>query len=55
VVLAETSCPMLLVGNLYYPHPGPLARRIRNHVPFWNGAQMDAGPASQAHAAPGTG
>ena len=22
----------------YYPHPSPLARRIKDHVAFWNGA-----------------
>ena len=26
----------------YYPHPSPLARKIRNHVAFWNGVQVDA-------------
>jgi uncharacterized protein (DUF427 family) len=35
----------------YYPHPSPLARRIKNHVVFWHGVQVDAGPASQAQAA----
>jgi uncharacterized protein (DUF427 family) len=34
----------------YYPHPSPLARRIKNHVAFWHGVQVDAGPASQAQA-----
>jgi uncharacterized protein (DUF427 family) len=86
VVLAETSHPVLLEGNVYfppedvrheclastrawslcprkgvaryytvraggqqnrnaawyYPHPSPLARKIRNHVAFWNGVQVDA-------------
>jgi len=85
VVLAETSRPVLLEGNVYfpsedvrreylsrtrawsvcpwkglaryytvqaggqanknaawyYPHPSPLARRIKNHVAFWNGVQVD--------------
>ena len=27
----------------YYPHPSPLARKIRNHVAFWNGVQVDPG------------
>lgn len=25
----------------YYPHPGPLARRIKNHVAFWNGVMVE--------------
>jgi len=25
----------------YYPHPSPLARKIRNHVAFWNGVDVD--------------
>ncbi|MEU3093535.1 DUF427 domain-containing protein [Streptomyces sp. NPDC006967] len=25
----------------YYPHPSPLARRIRNHVAFWNGVTIE--------------
>ncbi len=28
-----------------YPHPSPLARKIRNHVAFWNGVQVDLAPA----------
>ncbi|MFG2550040.1 DUF427 domain-containing protein [Streptomyces sp. NPDC048581] len=24
----------------YYPHPSPLARRIKNHVAFWNGVTV---------------
>ena len=87
VVLAETSRPVLLEGNVYfppedvrqeclvktrawsvwpwkglaryytvqaggqlnknaawyYPHPSPLARKIKNHVAFWNGVQVDTG------------
>ena len=27
----------------YYPHPSPLARKIKKHVAFWNGAQVDTG------------
>jgi uncharacterized protein (DUF427 family) len=97
VVLAETSRPVLLEGNVYfppedvrheylartrawsvcpwkglaryftvqvggqvnknaawyYPHPSPLARKIRNHVAFWNGVQVDPGTASQAQTAGG--
>jgi uncharacterized protein (DUF427 family) len=95
VVLAETSRPVLLEGNVYfppedvrreylartrawsvcpwkglaryytvhaggrvnknaawyYPHPSPLARRIRNYVAFWNGVQVDAGAGAAAPAA----
>jgi uncharacterized protein (DUF427 family) len=25
----------------YYPHPFPLARRIKNHVAFWNGVTVE--------------
>jgi uncharacterized protein (DUF427 family) len=94
VVLAETSRPVLLEGNVYfppedvrgeyltrtrvwslcpwkglaryytvtaagqvnknaawyYPHPSPLARRIKNHVAFWHGVQVEAGTAHQARA-----
>jgi uncharacterized protein (DUF427 family) len=90
VVLAETSRPVLLEGNVYfppddvrheylartrawsvcpwkglaryytvraactenknaawyYPHPSPLARKIKNHVAFWHGVQVDAGTVS---------
>ncbi|TAM68855.1 DUF427 domain-containing protein [Mycobacterium sp.] len=28
----------------YYPHPSPLARRIKNHVAFWNGVHVDGEP-----------
>lgn len=28
----------------YYPHPSPLARKIKNHVAFWNGVQVDLQP-----------
>jgi uncharacterized protein (DUF427 family) len=98
VVLAETSHPVLLQGNAYfppgdvrreylartracsvcpwkglaryytvqaggrvnknaawyYPHPSPLARKIRNHVARWNGVQVDARTA-QAQEAPEAG
>jgi uncharacterized protein (DUF427 family) len=30
----------------YYPHPSPLARKIKNHVAFWNGVQVDLEPAT---------
>jgi uncharacterized protein (DUF427 family) len=26
----------------YCPHPSRLDRRIRNHVAFWNGVEVDA-------------
>ncbi|HUY47200.1 MAG TPA: DUF427 domain-containing protein [Streptosporangiaceae bacterium] len=32
----------------YYPHPSPLARRIRNYVAFWNGVQVNAQEGAQA-------
>lgn len=25
----------------YYPHPSPLARRIKNHVAFWPGVRIE--------------
>ena len=28
----------------YYPRPSPLARRIRNHVAFWNGVVIEGDP-----------
>lgn len=28
----------------YYPHPSPLARRIKNHVAFWNGVTVEGEP-----------
>ena len=36
----------------YYPHPSPLARKIKNHVAFWRGVQADTGPASPPRAVP---
>lgn len=27
-----------------YPHPSPLARRIKNHVAFWNGVTVEGEP-----------
>ena len=24
----------------YYPHPSPLAKRIKNHVEFWGGVEI---------------
>ena len=26
----------------YYPHPSPLARKVKNRVAFWNGVQVVA-------------
>ena len=34
----------------YYPHPSLLARKIKNHVAFWNGVQVETGTASQVQA-----
>jgi uncharacterized protein (DUF427 family) len=95
VVLAETSHPVLLEGNVYfppedvrpeylartrawsvcpwkglaryytvradglvnknaawyYPHPSPLARKIKNHVAFWNGVEVDECTSSEPEAA----
>ncbi len=34
----------------YYPHPSPLARKIKNYVAFWNGVLVDAGTVTQARA-----
>jgi uncharacterized protein (DUF427 family) len=95
VVLAETSRPVLLEGNVYfplenvqqeylvktrswsvcpwkglaryytvraggqvnkdaawyYPHPSPLARKIKKHVAFWNGIQVDSGTVPRDRAA----
>ena len=28
----------------YYPHPSPLARRIKDHVAFWNGVCVEGEP-----------
>lgn len=25
----------------YYPHPSPLARKIKNHVAFWGGVRIE--------------
>jgi len=36
----------------YYPHPSPLARKIKNHVAFWNGVEVTTSTASQAAEAP---
>ena len=33
----EQECRLVL------PHPSPLARKIKNHVAFWNGVQVDTG------------
>ncbi len=37
----------------YYPHPSPLARKIKNHVAFWSGVQVDAGTVSPRRPEPG--
>jgi uncharacterized protein (DUF427 family) len=36
----------------YYPHPSPLARKIKNHVAFWNGVQVDGSTSPEPEAAP---
>ena len=28
----------------YYPKPSPLARRIKNHLAFWNGVRIEGEP-----------
>jgi uncharacterized protein (DUF427 family) len=28
----------------YYPHPSPLARKIKGHVAFWNGVRVEGQP-----------
>lgn len=28
----------------YYPKPSPLARRIKDHVAFWNGVHVESDP-----------
>lgn len=33
----------------YYPHPSPLARRIKNHVAFWNGVTVEGQPEGTTH------
>ncbi|MBS4728232.1 DUF427 domain-containing protein [Mycobacterium sp. SM1] len=32
-----------------YPHPSPLARRIKNHVAFWNGVTVEGEPDGERH------
>lgn len=32
-----------------YPHPSPLARRIKNHVAFWNGVAIEGEPEGGRH------
>jgi uncharacterized protein (DUF427 family) len=34
----------------YYPHPSPLARKVKNHVAFWNGVQVEGQPEPEAGA-----
>lgn len=31
-------------GAWYYPHPSPLARKIKDHVAFWNGVRIEGEP-----------
>jgi len=37
----------------YYPHPSPLARKIKNHVAFWSGVEVTTSTASHAPEASG--
>jgi len=37
----------------YYPKPSPLARRIKNHVAFWNGVHIEG--EAEGRGAEGTG
>lgn len=39
----------------YYPKPSPLARRIKNHVAFWNGIQVEGEPENHSAATEDTG
>lgn len=36
----------------FYPHPNPIARRIKNHVAFWNGVQIEGEREPRAASAP---
>ena len=38
----------------YYPHPSPLARKIKNHVAFWNEVEVTTPTASHTPEASGT-
>jgi uncharacterized protein (DUF427 family) len=33
-----------------YPHPSPLARKIKDHVAFWNGVQVELAAEPHDHA-----
>lgn len=37
----------------YYPHPSPLARRIKNHVAFWNGVGIEGEAEARPAGSPG--
>jgi uncharacterized protein (DUF427 family) len=41
---AGSSGPGGLDAAWYYPHPSPLARKIKNHVAFWNGVRIEGQP-----------
>ncbi|MGH3160086.1 MAG: DUF427 domain-containing protein [Streptosporangiaceae bacterium] len=40
-------CSVVVAGQVnrnaawYYPHPTPPARKIKNHVAFWSGVQVE--------------
>ncbi|MEU6587431.1 DUF427 domain-containing protein [Nocardia sp. NPDC046763] len=38
----------------YYPTPSPLARRIRDHIAFWNGVQIEGEPEKRGAASEDT-
>jgi uncharacterized protein (DUF427 family) len=41
VVIAESAGTVNPDAAWYYPRPTFLARRIKNHVAFWNGVQIE--------------
>ncbi|MCP3821606.1 DUF427 domain-containing protein [Streptomyces sp. A3M-1-3] len=43
VTVDGRACPN---AAWYYPHPSPLARRIKNHVAFWQGVRVEGEPES---------
>ena len=39
----------------YYPRPSPLARRVRDHVAFWNGVRVEGEPEPEPAGGPAGG
>ena len=39
----------------YYPHPSPLARKIKNHVAFWKGVEVTTSTQAEAPEESGAG